>query len=231
MWRSRGPNQVWASDITYVPLRHGFMYLVAVHRLVQPLRARRGACRTRSTAASAWRRWTKPLCARHGPRSSTPTKGASSRPRRSPSRLESRGVAISMDGRGRALDNVFIERLWRSVKYEDVYLQDYASVRECRGVAGGVLRVLQRRAASPVARLPHAGGSLRGRKLKPKPGPRRKIKSCSERIGKSNGTQKSELTNAAAQHLGRVLRAAPQLPTKPPYGWSSESGPLHLLPL
>lgn len=42
------------------------------------------------------------------------------------SRLQSRGVAISMDGRGRAIDNVFIERLWRSVKYEDVYLKDYA---------------------------------------------------------------------------------------------------------
>jgi putative transposase len=49
------------------------------------------------------------------------------------SRLEQAGVAISMDGRGRALDNAFIERLWRSVKYEEVYLRDYGNVREAEG--------------------------------------------------------------------------------------------------
>ena len=84
-------------------------------------------------------------------------------------RLAEAGVAISMDGRGRALDNVFIERLWRSVKYEEVYLRDYGSVREAETSLRRVLRVLQRPAPAPIARLPHAGGGLRGRKLKPKP--------------------------------------------------------------
>src|SRR5205823_6883459 len=51
-------------------------------------------------------------------------------------RLESAGVAVSMDGRGRALDNVFVERLWRTVKYEDVYLRGYAAVPELEGGLG-----------------------------------------------------------------------------------------------
>jgi putative transposase len=50
--------------------------------------------------------------------------------------LETKGIAISMDGRGRCMDNIFIERLWRSLKYEEVYLKDYASVREAQaGIA------------------------------------------------------------------------------------------------
>ncbi len=73
-------------------------------------------------------------------------------------------MAVSMDGRGRCLDNVFVERLWRSVKYEDVYL---ARVRGGAGVgagAAGVLPLLQRRAAAPVAGVPDPGGGLpRGR--------------------------------------------------------------------
>ena len=51
-------------------------------------------------------------------------------------RLERAGIAISMDGRGRALDNVFVERLWRTVKYEEVYLKDYTTVREARQSLG-----------------------------------------------------------------------------------------------
>ena len=46
--------------------------------------------------------------------------------------MEARGIAVSMDGRGRCLDNIFIERLWRSLKYEEVYLRDYALVKEAR---------------------------------------------------------------------------------------------------
>jgi putative transposase len=62
------------------------------------------------------------------------------------SALEKRGVKISMDGRGRALDNVFVERLWRTVKYEDVYLNDYETVPECRaGLAAFFERYNSRR--------------------------------------------------------------------------------------
>ena len=74
--------------------------------------------------------------------------------------LARRRIAISMDGRGRCLDNIFVERLWRSLKYEEVYLKDYASV--CGGAGGHrrLLPVLQPRAAAPEPRLPDAGGDL-----------------------------------------------------------------------
>ena len=68
-------------------------------------------------------------------------------------------MQISMDGRGRALDNVFVERLWRSVKYEEVYLKDYNSVPAAR--AGGLLRVLQSRATAPGAGVSDARGGVR----------------------------------------------------------------------
>ena len=90
------------------PLRAGVAIVEHAGRQLLPGGARRSA------RASA------------GRRSSTAIKEASSRPRRSRRGWKSCGVAISMDGRGRALDNVFIERLWRSVKYEEVYLKEYA---------------------------------------------------------------------------------------------------------
>ena len=67
---------------------------------------------------------------RAGRRSSTPTRGRSSRREEYTGRLEEAGIAVSRDGRGRALDNVFVERLWRSVKYEDIYIKDYEHVHE-----------------------------------------------------------------------------------------------------
>ena len=98
------------------------------HGLVQPLRAVVAVVEHASTGCFAWRRWRKRWAAARR-RSSTPTRACSTRPRRSPSRLESAGVAISMDGRGRWMDNVFVERLWRTVKYEYIYLHDYATPR------------------------------------------------------------------------------------------------------
>ena len=77
-------------------------------------------------------------------------------------RLESAGVAVSMDGKGRCLDNVFVERLWRTVKYEDIYLRRYETVPQLQQGSGAVLPVLQRGAAAPVAGLPHAGGRVSG---------------------------------------------------------------------
>jgi putative transposase len=117
------PNQVWASDITYIPLKHGFLYLVAIldwfsryvvsWRLSNTLDA--GFCVAALEEALS---------------SGTPEifntdQGSQFTATAFTSRLQARGVAISMDGRGRALDNVFIERLWRTVKYEEVYLKEY----------------------------------------------------------------------------------------------------------
>jgi putative transposase len=117
------PDQVWSSDITYVPMRHGFLYLVAVmdwySRYV--LSWRLSNTLTGSFCIEA-------LDEALGPRQPeifNSDQGSQFTATAFTSRLETQGVAISMDGRGRAIDNVFIERLWRSVKYEDVYLKDY----------------------------------------------------------------------------------------------------------
>jgi putative transposase len=118
------PNQVWASDITYVPLRHGFLYLVAIMDWY-------------SRYVLAWRlsnTLTGSFCIealdealqRARPEIFNSDQGSQFTADAFTSMLTTHGVAISMDGRGRAIDNVFIERLWRSVKYEDVYLKEYA---------------------------------------------------------------------------------------------------------
>ena len=128
------PDQVWSSDITYVPMHHGYLYLTAVmdwySRKVLAWRLSntldRAFCIDALDAALA----------RSQPEVFNTDQGSQFTARAFTSRLEERGVAISMDGRGRALDNVFIERLWRSVKYEEVYLKDYRSGWECEDSLG-----------------------------------------------------------------------------------------------
>jgi len=124
------PDQVWAADITYVPLAHGFMYLVAVmdwySRYVLSWRL------SNSLEGSFCVEALDEALARGRPEIFNTDQGAQFTSQAFTSRLEASGVAISMDGRGRALDNVFVERLWRSVKYEDIYLRDYATAPELR---------------------------------------------------------------------------------------------------
>jgi putative transposase len=118
------PDQVWSSDITYLPLRHGFLYLTAVidwySRYVLSWRL------SNTLDGSFCRDALDDALARGTPEIFNSDQGAQFTAAAFTSRLEAAGVRISMDGRGRALDNVFVERLWRTVKYEDVYLQDYA---------------------------------------------------------------------------------------------------------
>jgi len=76
------------------------------------------------------------------------------------SQLAEKGVRISMDGKGRAYDNIFTERLWRSLKYEEIYLADYDSPRQARQGIASDFRVLQHRAATSGARLPPWSRSL-----------------------------------------------------------------------
>ncbi len=117
------PDQVWSSDITYVPLRHGFLYLVAVmdwySRYVLSWRL------SNTLEGSFCLEALDEALLQRAPAIFNSDQGSQFTATAFTSRLESRGVAISMDGRGRAIDNVFIERLWRSVKYEEVYLKDY----------------------------------------------------------------------------------------------------------
>jgi putative transposase len=120
------PNHVWCADITYLPLPTGFVYLVAImdwySRYVLALQLS-------NTLDSHF-------CLEALQRSLTRTKplifntdqGVQFTTHSFTACLEGAGVAISMDGRGRALDNIFIERLWRSLKYEDIYLHEYATV-------------------------------------------------------------------------------------------------------
>jgi len=117
------PDQVWASDITYIPLQHGFVYLTAVMDLYSRnvLSWRLSNTLTGDFCVDAL----KAALADARPQIFNTDQGAQFTVTAFTSRLEKSGVAISMDGRGRALDNVFVERLWRTVKYEEVYLRDY----------------------------------------------------------------------------------------------------------
>jgi putative transposase len=121
-------SQVWSSDITYVPLLRGWVYLVAVmdwfSRKVLSWRLSNTLDGSFCLAAL------DEALSRSAPEVFNTDQGSQFTAQAFTGRLQEAGVAISMDGRGRALDNVFIERLWRSVKYEEVYLRDYGSVRE-----------------------------------------------------------------------------------------------------
>jgi len=121
------PNQVWSTDITYVPVERGFMYLVAIldwfSRFVLSWRLSNtldgGFCLEALEAALLLG------C----PEIFNTDQGTQFTAHQFTSAVEAAGIRVSMDGRGRALDNVFVERLWRSVKYEDIYLHDYEDGR------------------------------------------------------------------------------------------------------
>ena len=129
------PNHVWAVDITYIPMEHGFLYLVAVIDW-----ASRAVLAWRLSNTMDTRFCTDALdeaLARHGkPRIFNSDQGSQFTSEAFTSRLIAAGVAISMDGRGRFLDNIFIERLWRSIKYEEVHLKAYADGSEARAGIG-----------------------------------------------------------------------------------------------
>ena len=124
------PNQVWSSDITYGPLKSGWLYLVAVLDWFS-----RKVLSWRLSNTRDGRFCMEALddaLTQSAPEIFNTDQGSQFTSSTFTGRLEQRGIAISMDGRGRALDNVFIERLWRSVKYEEVYLKSYSSVAECK---------------------------------------------------------------------------------------------------
>jgi putative transposase len=120
-----GPNQVWCSDITYIPMQHGFMYLVAVMDWWSRYVLSWSLSNTME-AEFCIRAWEQALAeAGQAPLISNTDQGAQFTSPGFVDAVQSAGVEVSMDGRGRWIDNRFIERLWRSVKYEDVYLNDY----------------------------------------------------------------------------------------------------------
>jgi putative transposase len=129
------PDQVWSTDITYVPLATGFMYLAAVidwySRYVLSWRL------SNTLDGSFCLEMLDEALGRGQPEVFNTDQGVQFTAEAFTGRLLSAGVSVSMDGRGRCLDNVFVERLWRSVKYENIYLHGYESVPELeRGLAG-----------------------------------------------------------------------------------------------
>ena len=138
------PNQVWAMDITYIPMARGFVYLAAVMDWF-------------SRRVLAWRLSitldvefcldaVKEALARHDrPDIFNTDQGSQFTSTAFTGVLLKHGIAISMDGRGAWRDNVFVERLWRSVKYEEVYLRAYDSVGEARASLGRYLDFYNRR--------------------------------------------------------------------------------------
>ncbi len=120
-----GPDQVWCADITYVPMARGFMYLVAVmdwwSRFV--LAWRWSNTMESSFCVDAWEAALR--AGRQAPLISNTDQGSQFTSPMYVDAVQSAGVEVSMDGRGRWMDNRFIERLWRSAKYEDIYLGDY----------------------------------------------------------------------------------------------------------
>jgi len=129
------PNQVWAADITYIPLPRGFLYLVAVidwaSRAVLSWRLSNTMDASFCVAALE-----EALAKRGKPEIFNTDQGSQFTGSAFTDVLIEAGVRISMDGRGRWMDNVFIERVWRSLKYEDVYLKGYADGREAKAGIG-----------------------------------------------------------------------------------------------
>ena len=125
------PNQVWGTDITYLRLTEGFVYLVAImdwfsrYVLSWSLSVTLDVSFCLEALDAALRRYERPDIVNSD-------QGAQFTCPEFTGRLEAENIRISMDGRGRAMDNVFTERLWRSVKYEEVYLKDYDTVPMAR---------------------------------------------------------------------------------------------------
>ena len=125
------PNQVWAADITYVPMAKGFAYLVAILDLYsrKVLSFRVSNVMTSEFCLEALQDALKDYGT---PEIFNTDQGAQFTAEEFTALLLARGVRVSMDGRGRWVDKVFVERLWRSVKYEDIYLHAYETVSEVR---------------------------------------------------------------------------------------------------
>jgi len=132
------PNQVWAMDITYIPMARGFVYLAAV---VDWFSRRVLAWRLSITLDTAFclEALEEAFLGNGKPEIFNTDQGCQFTSEAFTARLKQAGIRISMDGRGRWRDNVFLERVWRSIKYEEVYLHAYLSVSEARASLGRYL--------------------------------------------------------------------------------------------
>jgi putative transposase len=137
------PNQVWATDLTYIPMRRGFVYLVAIVDWAtrKVLSHRVSISMTADFCVEALNE----AIDKYGtPDIFNSDQGSQFTSHEFTSVLKENNIQISMDGKGRWVDNVFVERLWRSVKYEHVYLHAYDSVVEARRKLGSYLDFFNR---------------------------------------------------------------------------------------
>jgi putative transposase len=125
------PNQVWAMDITYIPIARGFVYMCAV---VEWFSRKILSWRLSITMDSSFcvDAVEEALAARGRPEIFNTDQGSQFTSEAFTALLRNDEIAISMDGKGRWRDNVFVERIWRTIKYEEVYLRAYQSVHEAR---------------------------------------------------------------------------------------------------
>lgn len=132
-------NQVWAADITYIPLAHGFVYLVAI---MDWYSRRVLSWRLSTTLESDFcvRALEQALSEFGTPEVFNTDQGSQFTAEAFTGTLLGRGIKVSMDGKGRYTDNIFVERLWRTLKYEEVYLHAYGSVDEARAAIRHYLR-------------------------------------------------------------------------------------------
>lgn len=150
------PNQVWATDITYIRMRPGWLYLVAImdwysRYVVSWMLSNTADVQFCLDALEQ-------ALLKNKPEIFNSDQGAQFTSNDFTGRLESSGIQISMDGRGRVYDNIYVERLWRSVKYEEVYLHDYQTVSEAKSLLGTYFRFYneQRRHSSLGKKTPAA---------------------------------------------------------------------------
>jgi len=148
------PNQVWAADITYIPMARGFLYLVAImdwySRYVLSWRL------SNTMTADFCLDALEEALSQGTPDIFNTDQGAQFTSEAFVGLLERQGIRVSMDGRGSYLDNLFVERLWRTVKYEEVYLKAYAGGREAKAGLDAYFRFYN-------TQRPHQGYRLRGR--------------------------------------------------------------------
>ena len=136
------PNQVWAADITYIPMQKGFLYLVVIldwySRCILAWRL------SNSLESDFCLEALKKALQRGQPEIFNTDQGSQFTSGEFIALLESRGIRISMDGAGSYSDNLFVERFWRTLKYEEVYLKTYADAREARMEIGQYIRFYNR---------------------------------------------------------------------------------------
>ena len=138
------PNQVWATDLTYIPMRRGFVYLVAIVDWAtrKVLAHQVSISMTTDFCVEAL---TEAIAKYGTPEIFNTDQGSQFTSNDFTQVLKDNHIKISMDGKGRWVDNVFVERLWKSVKYEHVYLHAYETVAEARAKLGGYLEFFNSR--------------------------------------------------------------------------------------